>query len=94
MLKPDVKLSNVIGLTPVANILLIIDSVPIFKTSYHFLINPVLLTILENKSVLKLKSSFAKWSYSSIITYIGLSILNSTSFKKFANTSEGYLLLF
>lgn len=54
ILNPDVRLSKVIGLTPVANILCTIDSVPIFKTSYHFLIKPVLLTRLENKSVLKL----------------------------------------
>ena len=35
ILKPDVKLSNVIGATPVINILSITLSVPFFNISYH-----------------------------------------------------------
>jgi hypothetical protein len=68
ILNPLVRLSKVIGLTPVANIRFIIVFVCFFKTSYHFLTKPVLLIESANKSNWKLKSSLAKWSYSSIKT--------------------------
>ena len=70
ILNPLVVLSNVTGDTPVINILSIIVSVPFFKISYHFLILPFFAIKFLNSSVLNPSSSFAKWSYSSIITYI------------------------
>ena len=70
ILKPLVVLSNVIGATPVINILSTTDSVPSFNISYHFLTFPFLATNSLNSSVLNPNNSFAKWSYSSIITYI------------------------
>ena len=48
ILKPDVKLSNVIGATPVINILSITVSVPSFNTSYHFLTLPFFETNVLN----------------------------------------------
>ena len=70
MLKPLVVLSSVIGATPVINILSTTVSVPFFSISYHFLILPFLVTKFLNSSVLNPNNSLAKWSYSSIITYI------------------------
>ena len=70
MLNPLVVLSNVIGATPVINILSTTVSVPFFNISYHFLIFPFLATKSLNSYVLNPNNSFAKWSYSSIITYI------------------------
>ena len=70
MLNPLVVLSNVIGATPVINILSTTVSVPFFSISYHFLIFPFPDNISLKSSVLKPSSSLAKWSYSSIITYI------------------------
>ena len=81
-MKPLVVLSNVIGATPVMNILSTTDSVPSFKISYHLRIFPFLATKFLNSSVLNPNNSFAKWSYSSIITYIfsfGFWFLNASN---------------
>ena len=60
ILKPDVKLSNVIGATPVINILSTTLSVPFFNISYHFLTFRFFDTNVLNWSVLNPNSSFAK----------------------------------
>ena len=52
MLNPDVKLSNVIGATPVINILSTALSVPFFNISYHFLTFPFFDTRFLNWFVL------------------------------------------
>ena len=60
ILNPLVVLSNVIGATPVINILSTTVSVPFFSISYHFLIFPFLANRFLNSSVLNPNNSFAK----------------------------------
>ena len=60
ILNPLVKLSNVIGATPVMNILSTTVSVPFFRISYHFLTFPFFDTNPLNCSGLNPNNSFAK----------------------------------